>query len=230
MAKQYDLSLVIKLVDKVSNTTSKVSHSIGKLSDAVDAAGDSASSASFKLSSIAAPIAKTAGIVGSAALGIGAWAAKGALTFDSAMLKIAMSLKGSEDLINNRIRVMRRSIQDLSIATRVEQGDIIDATVAALKSFGDIPTLMNRVEKAVYVGMINPMEKAQDVIFATSAIMHAFGETSEKSYNDLANIMSLITQETPASFGVLASNMGRVAVTAKVLGIDYKEYWQHSVL
>jgi len=223
MAKQYDLSIVVKLVDKVSHNVSKVSHSVGKLSNAMDIAGNSASSAGFKLSSVAGPIAKTAGAIGAAALGIGVWAAKGALSFDESMKHIAMSLTGTQPQIESRLNKMRSSIQDLSKEFDLGWEEIAEGTVAAVKMFKDVPDLMARVRKASQISQVAGETTVRDIVSATGDIMQAYGKNTLEVYNDVANILSYIARKSPATFRITGAAMGRTAATAAALGVSYKE-------
>lgn len=148
----------------------------------------------------------------------GGAAAKLGMDFDKSMANIATLIPGQQD----RLRELKKDIQDVAIATGKHTDDIADGAYNVISAYGDAADTMEKVEinaKAARAGLAD----TSDALNLSSAIMKGFGDTSAKANEKVMDLAFETLKLGQTSFAELAGSMGKVVPTTNELGISMEE-------
>lgn len=143
---------------------------------------------------------------------------KFATDFNKDMANIATLIPNSTD----RVKELKSGIQGLAIATGKATGDISGGMYQVISAFGDSADTMKITEinvKAAAAGLAT----TTDALNLTSAVTKAYGDTSAKAVENVADLAFQTVKLGQTTFPELAASMGKVTPLAKELGVSQEE-------
>lgn len=150
-------------------------------------------------------------------MAVGGATIKAANDFNAAMANVAALGVPIE-----RVEELKTGIQDLSVVTAKSTGDLADGMYNVVSAFGDGADTMSILEtnaRAAVAGLAS----TSDAINLTSAVTKAYGDTSARAVDRVANLALKAVEMGQTTFPELASSIGRVTPLANELGVSQEE-------
>ena len=150
-------------------------------------------------------------------LAVGGATITAANNFNAAMANIAALGVPIE-----RVNELKTGIQELSVATAKSTDDLADGMYNVVSAFGDGADTMSILEtnaRAAVAGLAS----TSDAINLTSAVTKAYGDTSARAVDRVANLALKAVEMGQTTFPELASSIGRVTPLANELGVSQEE-------
>ncbi len=151
-------------------------------------------------------------------LGVGAAAIKLGTDFNASMANVATLIPNS----SARIDDLKRSVQDLAVATGKGTADLSDGLYQVISAFGDGADTVKILEtnaKAAAAGLAT----TNDSINLTSAITKAYGDTSAAAVGKVSDLALMTVRLGQTTFPELAAAMGKVTPIAQAMGVSQEE-------
>jgi TP901 family phage tail tape measure protein len=121
-----------------------------------------------------------------------------------------------------RVNELKTGIQELSVTTAKSTDDLADGMYNVVSAFGDGADTMSILEtnaRAAVAGLAS----TSDAINLTSAVTKAYGDTSARAVDRVANLALKAVEMGQTTFPELASSIGRVTPLANELGVSQEE-------
>lgn len=129
---------------------------------------------------------------------------------------------GTLSVPTERLQQFKGQIQDIAIAAGKDTSDISEGTYQVISAFGDAADTMEKVEinaKAAKAGLAT----TADSIALTSAVTKAYGDTSAKAVQHVADLAFKTVELGQTTFPELAQSMQQVTSLSKQLGVSQEE-------
>lgn len=210
-------SLLVKI-------TADGSQAIGVLngvSATVNTLADSNATLLNKVSSIGT-LAGTVGRTVTKTFGVATVAGLTASAKAAGQLNKELANIGTLSVPTERLKEFKGQIQDIAIATGKSTSDISDGTYQVVSAFGDASDTMEKVEinaKAAKAGLAT----TTDSINLTSAVTKAYGDTSARVVQHVADLAFKTVELGQTTFPELAQSMQQVTSLSKELGVSQEE-------
>ncbi len=151
-------------------------------------------------------------------VGAGAAALKFSTDFNKSMANVATLIPGNTE----RVIELKRSVQDMAVATGKSTADLSDGLFQVISAFGDSAESASILEinaKAAAAGMAT----TTDAINLTSAVTKGYGDVSAAAIQKAADLAFKTNELGQTTFPELAASMGRVIPIAATLGVSQEE-------
>ncbi|MCE5322148.1 phage tail tape measure protein [bacterium] len=138
--------------------------------------------------------------------------------FNESMANVASLIPGNISRVNE----LKGSVQSMAIETGKSTQDIAGGLYQVISAFGDTSDTAKILEanvKAATAGVAS----TTDSINLTSAVTKAYGDTSAKAVQHVADLAMETVKLGQTTFPELASSIGRVTPLAKSLGVTQEE-------
>ncbi len=150
--------------------------------------------------------------------GVGIAAIKAATDFNKSMANVATLIPGNTE----RVKELKRSVQDMAIATGTSTADLTAGLYQTVSAFGDTSDTARILEinaKAAAAGMATTTE----AINLTSAVTKAYGDTSAEAVSKASDLAFTTVRLGQTTFPELAAAIGKVAPITAQLKISQEE-------
>jgi TP901 family phage tail tape measure protein len=222
MGRQYELSVLFRLIDKISDPMSRVGRTMGKLGDRVQhlrtkfaQLGEAAKRAGDKLNKIGKDLFLKLTVP---LMAVGALSLKASMDFNKAMANVASLIPKSVE----RVKLLKKEVQDLSIrmgTSTLVMADGLYQVISALGDTADTMTILEINAKAARAGLAT----VKDAVDLTSAVMKGYGNVSVEAAKKAADLAFETVKLGQTTFPELAGSIGRVIPLAAQLGVKQEE-------
>lgn len=204
------------LVVKLTTDAAGLQKGLAEASAQVGAFKEKFADVGAKISDIGGKL--TAGVtlpivaVGTAAVGM-------ATKFNGAMANVA-----SLGVPIERVRELKTTVQDMSIAVGKNTSDLADGLYQVVSAFGDTAESADILEinaRAAAAGLAT----TTDAINLTSAVTKGYGDTSAAAVKKTADLAFQTANLGQTTFPELAASMGKVVPMAVALGVSQEELY-----
>ena len=168
-----------------------------------------------KMAAIGATMAKGFGL---ALAGIGIAATKMAVDFEKGMSKIGTLIPGQTE----RLEELGSAINDVRIRYGKAADDIQEGTFQVISAFGDSVETVGRLDVVARAAAAG-FSTTQESLNLLSAVTKGYGDTSIEALSKVADLAFLTNKLGQTTYPEMASAMGRVIPTAKVLNVTQAE-------
>jgi TP901 family phage tail tape measure protein len=151
-------------------------------------------------------------------LAAGAASVKSAIDINSSMANIATLIPGNTE----RVLSLKKSIQDLSIASGKSTKDIGSGLYQVISTFGDTADTVKLLDINVRAASAGLATTEQAILF-TGAVTKAYGDTSAAAMQKVADLGFQTVNLGVTTFPELAEAIGNVTPLAKTMGISLEE-------
>lgn len=218
MAKQFDLSILFRIVDKITTPLKGISRRFQGIGTSVKRLGDrfremarKAGEAGRRMRDVGRNLMLkvTAPIVAMGVLSL-----KSAMDFNQAMANIAILIPGQ----TKRIQQLKNEILDLAEKMGKAPADVAKATYDMISALQDSEETMEKVRLSGMVaraGMTSMTEATKLLIVQTGA----YGDTSLEAFKKAANLAFQTVKLGVTTFPELAASMGLVIPLAAQLDV-----------
>lgn len=212
---------VASLLVKITADGSQAIGVLNGVSATVNTLADSNATLLNKVSSIGT-LAGTVGRTVTKTFGVATVAGLTASAKAAGQLNKELANIGTLSVPTERLKEFKGQIQDIAIATGKSTSDISDGTYQVVSAFGDASDTMEKVEinaKAAKAGLAT----TTDSINLTSAVTKAYGDTSARAVQHVADLAFKTVELGQTTFPELAQSMQQVTSLSKELGVSQEE-------
>ncbi len=150
--------------------------------------------------------------------GVGIAAIKAATDFNKGMANVATLIPGNTE----RVKELKRSVQDMAVATGKSTTDISEGLYQVVSAFGDTADTAKILQTNVEAAAAG-LATTSEAIALTSAVTKAYGDTSAEAVQAAADMAFVTVKLGQTSFPELAASIGKVAIGAAGLKISQQE-------
>lgn len=223
MAKQFTVSVIFKLLDKMSDPLRKVSRNL----DNVDKEVKSLNRSMQELGKTTMKVGNQMRQVGASMtarltapiVGMSTAALKFSFDFNTAMANVASLIPNSAA----RVESLKKTVQDLSIATGISTTVMADGLYQVVSAFGDVEGRSERVLEIAARAATAGVSTVQSSVSLLSAVTKAYGDTSAEATQHVADLAFKTVELGETTFPALARSMGTVTSISRELGLSQEE-------
>ena len=220
--KQFDFSVLFRVIDKMSEPARKIGRSMSQLSIPLQrlsrkfvGLSENMKKAGERMKSVGKSMALklTAPLVL-----MGTLAGKASMDFNAAMANVATLIPGNID----RVKELKKSVQDMAIATGTSTDIVAGGLYQVISAFGDSAESAGILEinsKAAAAGLAT----VEDAVNLTSAVMKGYGNINKEAANKSADLAFQTVKLGQTTFPELAASIGRVVPLAAKLAVSQEE-------
>ena len=157
-------------------------------------------------------------IAGGAIVGSLGLMVKSAVGFNKEMANVATLIPGQSE----RIIELKGNVQDLAMQYGKSTSDISGGLYQVISAFGDAADTAKKLEINVMAAAAG-MATTTDAINLTSAVTKAYGDTSAKAVQKVADLAFLTVKLGQTTFPELAASIGMVTPQMEAMGVQQEE-------
>lgn len=226
MASEYDLSVIIKLIDKFRRPSKEVGVAAISLGEKIGSLGTTSRISMTHITGLIDPLFKLGAALGTVGMGAGLWAVKGTLDLDVKLGKLETSIKGTAERTEEIIKGWRRSFHEFGmeypIPKAVEQ--MTEAARTGLRVYQGYEDVLERVKLAALGAYAAGTGTAQDALSLISQLQVAYKDLSLETFELMANMLPKAIHTSRLEFRAYSHAVGRAAPLFAKLGISWKEF------
>ena len=226
MAKEYDLSVIFRVLDRASEPLSHIASKFQQLRPKLKAVQEEMS----KLGHSAKKFGESVGRLGRGMAlkftlpiaAFGALSLKASMDFNKAMANVASLIPKSI----KRVEELKRAVEEMATRTGKSTDIMAEGLYQVISAFGDSGETTNILEinaKAAAAGLATVL----DAVNLTSAVMKGYGDVSGKAAQKAADLAFQTVKLGQTTFPELAAAIGGVTPLAAQLGIKQEELFNN---
>jgi len=221
-SNSYDLSVILRVLDKASAPLRNISSKFHQLTRPVDAVntrmkalGESVKKVGTQMSSLGRSMSLKMTLPITA---FGALSLKASMDFNEGMANVATLIPGNI----KRVEELKKAVQDMAIRTGKSTDIMAEGLYQVISAFGDTADTTEMLEinaKAATAGVAS----VSDAVNLTSVIMKGYGDVSKEAAEKAANLAFQTVKLGQTTFPELAASIGRVTPLAAQLNVKQEE-------
>ena len=152
-------------------------------------------------------------------LGVATAAVKMATGFNKAMADVATLIPKS----TGRVRELKSAVQEMAVAHGKDTTDLAKGLYQTISAFGDVAGQTVKVLEINSRAAAAGLATTEQAIALTSSVTKAYGDTSARAVQRVADLAFQTVKLGQTTFPELAASMGRVVPIAAKLGVTQEE-------